>query len=334
MARGQHAAWLLTAVLIAAPCALAGQDQQTIELKDSLPPSNLPHRSPQEYAARIADLRSLIAACRAKAPACDPEKVGEDVQVDRPDGSFDARFGWLRDTLKDAQKAKDEDRAGTMREASERLDSDLAQAGIQPTPVADPSVTRAKADAILSQTEFRMVDPNNELARRWAMFGLLIDQFLTRLFSGIPQAPWAVPLVEWGILALAAIGLLIWAWRTTQQQRLAVAIPAASSTAQWQKESDDWARLAEREAAAANWREAVHCLYWSAIVLLEGKRLWRANRARTPREYLPLLEAGSPRRNALTGLTRIFERIWYGLRPADRTDFERAQALLHQLKAS
>jgi hypothetical protein len=78
----------------------------------------------------------------------------------------------------------------------------------------------------------------------------------------------------------------------------------------------------------------VHCLYWAAIVMLEGRRLWRANRARTPREYLPLLEAGSVRQRALGGLTRIFERIWYGLRPASRQDFERAQALLEELKTT
>ncbi len=62
--------------------------------------------------------------------------------------------------------------------------------------------------------------------------------------------------------------------------------------------------------------------------------MWRPNRARTPREYLPLLEAGSPRQLALGGLTRLFERIWYGLRPAARRDFEQAQALLDELKAA
>jgi hypothetical protein len=101
----------------------------------------------------------------------------------------------------------------------------------------------------------------------------------------------------------------------------------------WQKESDDWAARAQAEAGRGDWREAVHCLYWSAIVLLEGQRMWRQNRARTPREYVALLEPGSTKQQALGGLTRVFERIWYGLRPAAETDFRQASAMLDQLRA-
>ena len=67
-------------------------------------------------------------------------------------------------------------------------------------------------------------------------------------------------------------------------------------------------------------------------MLLEGQKLWRQNRARTPREYLRLLQAGSDKQRALGGLTGIFERIWYGLRPAAESDYRQASSFLEQLR--
>jgi hypothetical protein len=314
-------------------CVGAAQAPPQIELKDATPASRLPHRSPEQYLERVAQLRQLVAACSAKASACDPETTGDDFQVDGP-AHFDVRYDWLRGALLEAQKAKDADRQQLMRKVASRLENDAAAISEQAKPLPDQQAAHAQADVILSRSEFRMVTQDNALARQWALIIAMINEGLSRIFSQVPHAPWAVPLVEWGILFLAAVGLLFWAWQTTRQQRLAVAVPGDARQAQWQKESDDWAERAQQQAAAANWREAVHCLYWSAIVMLEGKRLWRANRARTPREYLPLLEAGSARQTALARLTRIFERIWYGLRPAGRADFERAQALLEELKAA
>ena len=333
-------AWLLAASLLLAPVVCGAQaqvPQPTIEVEQSTQPSDLPVRSPAQFADNATRLRNLLIACRGKASACEPEEVGEDFQVARPSGNFDVRYRWLRDALseaKDVKKTDDAARADLMQKAAARLDADAAVASAPSTSASDPKIARARADAILAQKEFRFVDPNSELGKRWAVILLAIDQFFSGLFAHVPHAPWAVPLFEWGLLILAAAALLIWAWQTTRQQRLAIAAPVEARTAVWQKESDDWARKAEEQAAAANWREAVHCLYWAAIVMLEGKRMWRANRSRTPREYLPLLEAGSSRRTALTRLTRIFERIWYGLRPAEQSDFERAQALLEELKAA
>jgi len=67
--------------------------------------------------------------------------------------------------------------------------------------------------------------------------------------------------------------------------------------------------------------------------MLEGQKLWLQNRARTPREYVNLLEPGSERRKQLSGLTRVFERIWYGLRPAGESDYRDAKAMLDQMRA-
>jgi hypothetical protein len=97
----------------------------------------------------------------------------------------------------------------------------------------------------------------------------------------------------------------------------------APSAREWQL----WLRDAQDAAAAGLWREAIHFLYWAAISRLESRRLWPADRARTPREYLLLLPKTDPRRDNLSTLTRSFERTWYGGREAALTDYEVARTL-------
>jgi hypothetical protein len=128
---------------------------------------------------------------------------------------------------------------------------------------------------------------------------------------------------------------MVFLLRTAARQRLRVTLgEGLSPTTMWDREANDWQRQAETHAAAGEWRDAVHCLYWAAIVLLEGRRAWRHNPTRTPREYVRLLRAGSTQQTALRALTQIFERVWYGLREADAAEFQRAQACFATIAAS
>jgi hypothetical protein len=70
--------------------------------------------------------------------------------------------------------------------------------------------------------------------------------------------------------------------------------PGAASAREWQL----WLEDARKAAAAGQWREAIHFVYWAAISRLESRRLWPADRARTPREYLALVAPEDPRRPA------------------------------------
>lgn len=176
-----------------------------------------------------------------------------------------------------------------------------------------------------------MVRENSWWQTKLAAAAQWFDEFFAKAVGVVPWSPWMTTVVEWGLLAGAVAGLMVWVLRLTTQQRVGVAAERGPSQV-WQAESDDWAARAKAAAAQGEWREAVHCLYWSAIVMLEGQRLWRQNRARTPREYVGLLEAGSARRVALGGLTGVFEKIWYGVRPATGEDYARAAALLEELR--
>ncbi|MGC2615074.1 MAG: DUF4129 domain-containing protein, partial [Terracidiphilus sp.] len=81
------------------------------------------------------------------------------------------------------------------------------------------------------------------------------------------------------------------------------------------------------------WREAIHFVYWAAISRLESRRLWPADRARTPREYLALVAPEDPRRPGLSQLTGTFERFWYGGREAGEGDYKQAEDLASSLIA-
>ncbi len=75
--------------------------------------------------------------------------------------------------------------------------------------------------------------------------------------------------------------------------------PDAASARDWQL----WMADAREAAAHGLWREAIHFLYWAVISRLESKRLWPADRARTPREYLALVAPDDPRKPGLASLT-------------------------------
>jgi hypothetical protein len=96
--------------------------------------------------------------------------------------------------------------------------------------------------------------------------------------------------------------------------------PKAPSAREWQL----WLKDAQGAAGNGAWREAIHSVYWASISRLESARLWPADRARTPREYLGLLSGSDPRQSALMALTRSFERTWYGGRSADAAEFNAA----------
>ncbi len=325
--------WITLAFcLLAVPgfgCAAAAQaDEDPVEAPAPAT-SSLPRISKADYLAQIAQMQALIGRCQANPDLCDVHAIPSDASVDN--GSFDVHWLWLRDAIGSSRNAKSPDRTNLLQTASDRLADDAATAGAAQSPELNAApAARAKANEILSRPEFRRVEQNSYLAEKIAAFYLWLDKVLGSV-AGL-RAPWIAPAIEIGLLVLASAGLLIWAWRMSQQQRLVVAEARSANAAAWEKESENWAERAAAEAARGEWREAVHCLYWSAIVLLEGQKAWRQNRARTPREYLQLLEAGSSKQQALGGLTRLFERIWYGLRPAAESDYLQAGRLLEQLR--
>jgi hypothetical protein len=156
------------------------------------------------------------------------------------------------------------------------------------------------------------------------------------LFLGVDrvttETPWVGRLLEWLLFMGAAVGLLVWLLQTVRRQHFRVAMGASERAAtEWSRETEEWQRLADEQATRGAWREAIHALYWAAIVRLERQRAWRHNPARTPREYVRLLRAGSTEQRELRGLTGALERTWYGQRDAREEEYGEARQNFERL---
>jgi len=284
----------------------------------------------EDYKAQLVRIRQMLSACTADAKACDAEKIGADDEVAGKPG-FQVQWGWLRTVVKEAAAGKPEDsalRQQRLADAGARVEAMAREPG--GAEEVDPNA-RAEVNRILALPEFRHVEEVS-----W--WGRLMARFLNWLSRGVagvgPYMGWLVPVSEWGAVLLAGAGLLLWARRVQQRQRFAMALEAPKRVGEWQEVSRQWAEAARKAAEAADWREAVHALYWASVVELEGRKVWRQHRGRTPREYLRLLDAGSPYRQPVQQMTQIFERIWYGLRPAAQDDYARVLALYDAMRAA
>jgi len=153
------------------------------------------------------------------------------------------------------------------------------------------------------------------------------------MFAGMDKlrarSAWVGRALIWGLFLAVATGLAIVLIRMERRWRFRLVpmsdgpAPDAASARDWQM----WMADARGAAAAGQWREAIHFLYWAAISRLESKRLWPADRARTAREYLAMVASDDPRRDSLAALTRSFERTWYGGWEAGENEYRAAEAL-------
>jgi len=329
-------------------------------------PSHPRDASLDDYRAHLIALNGLVQSC-AKArdiKTCDPTQVGPDDEVPvSPAPNTErrlVRYGWLRVLLsqaqdKDAPPPNSKPKPSLINhqeswedvrpvpptttqlliDAQKRLAADLAQAGVTPKPLPDHAQERAAMKQVLAGSEYsglEEIDPKDSTLEK---VGNWLNNALLSMMKASARAPWLGRLLVWGFIAAVCVALV---WGLLQmQRRWRIRLvpeghnpaPGAASAISWQL----WLEDARRAAAAGLWREAIHFLYWASISRLESKRLWPADRARTPREYLALVAPDDPRLPKLATLTRSFEHVWYGGRPAAESDYQRAEQIASSLIA-
>ena len=343
------------ALVMAGPYPRA--DAQTGPTPAAQPASRWRESSRDEYRQHLTNLTDLVVAC-AKArdkKACDPVLVGPDDRV--PVGAGPGaeqrlvRYGWLRVLLSTAEE-KDESQpqqkpakqvnasqdatlparrtaAELLGDAQVRLAADLAQAGGASAPAPKHSQERDAMKQVLAGRDFR------NLEKPSARDAILerISNWLNRFFANAAKlrarSAWIGRLIVWGFVLFVFVGL-VWGllqmerrWRIRLVPEDGATAAGVASTRDWQL----WLGDASKAATASQWRVAIHCVYWASISRLESRRLWPADRARTPREYLSLVSADDPRKAGLARLTGSFERIWYGGQPAAESDYRTAEEL-------
>ena len=321
----------------------------------------------EDYRKHLVALQGLTQACSnaRNVTSCDPTLVGPDDRI--PVGASTnperriVRYGWLRvlfsraeepDKAQKAPGARKPPNSGETPEQSEqaarpeqpttsqllkdaqtRLGSDLEQAGGGPTVPRAHNREREVMKQVLAGREFR--DLKEPTARDTALerFGNWLNRVFANMDKLRSRSAWVGRALIWGFFLAVGIGLAIGLMRMERRWRIRLVpagdrpAPDAASARDWQL----WMGDARKAAAAGLWREAIHFLYWAAISRLESKRLWPADRARTPREYLALVAPEDPRRDRLASLTRTFERTWYGGRDAGEDDYRAAEALAAEL---
>lgn len=293
--------------------------------------AGIKHETMQEFQAHLASVQALVRACGAAASACVRDNVGADERVGTKPG-FELRWLWLREALDQARSGNAEKRGQLMQQSSARLDEMVRESARPEGETAQFAEARKDTDRILASAEFAAVERQSWLDRQVAKFWSWWYRLWERMSNLGEAAPWVGRLLEFLLFGGAGAALILFIYRNLQRQRLAVALNSAGGELAWQRESTDWAAQADGSARNGDWRDAVHCLYWATIVMLEGRRAWRHNPARTPREYVRLLKPGSAQQGALRGLTQIFERLWYGLREAGAADYEKARSLYENLR--
>lgn len=309
-----------------------------------------------EYRKHLAELITLTQACARTRDLknCDPLLVGPDDRI--PFGANSTadrrlvRYGWLRVLFSKAEepddaaapgqaKKKDQDVSSAqppppstsklLFDAQQRLASDVAQLDRPTTIAAHHAAERSVLALVLAGRDFQDLEQLSvrdtvlEKVNNW--LNHLIEQ-VTRWRS---RSAWVGRVLVWGFMVGVCIAL-VWAllqlerrWRVRLVPEQRPAAPIAPSARNWQV----WLEDARRAADKGHWRDAIHFLYWASIARLETRRLWPADRARTPREYLALLTSDDPRRASLTALTGSFERVWYGGRAAAESDYRHAEEI-------
>lgn len=345
--------WFCACVLVAN--IVRGEAQ--IVASSNQPASTSRDASMDEYRQHLQALMPIVEAC-AKArdtKTCDPSLVGLDDRVPGSEGGHSGRrvirYDWLRTLLARAQltdepatKAEADSRAvpnlsgaqtakvatsQLLKDAEVRLNRDLAQASAKATALPSHGEERDALNKVLAGREFRNLEEQSPRDTVLEKIGNAINRFFYRVARFSARSRWIGHLAVWGFLAAICVGLM-WGllqlerrWRIRLVPEQDGPAAGAASVRDWQL----WLEDARRAAADGKWREAVHFVYWAAISRLESKRLWPADRARTPREYLALVAEEDPRRAGLATLTGNFERIWYGGRAAGEGEYRAAERL-------
>ncbi len=336
---------------------------QTIKVP---PPSSIARAldvSMDDYRQHLTALDVLVDACARErdTKACDPALVGPDDRVPIAIGSATGRrlirYGWLRVLLSKAEEpdppvaksaAKKPGDAGPkttiegqpttsqlLKEARQRLEDDLAQSQVPLAPASSHAQERAVLQQVLSEREFRGLKQTSVRDSVLEKFG----NWLNRLFESAAnlkaRSAWVGRALVWGFILGVCVALVYFLLRLERRWRVRLTedsyrpAPGAASARDWQL----WLEDARNAAASGLWREAIHFVYWAAISRLESRRLWPADRARTPREYLALVAPEDPRKPGLSQLTGSFERFWYGGHNAAESDYKNAESLASSLIA-
>ena len=191
---------------------------------------------------------------------------------------------------------------------------------------------REKLNKILNHREFRKSQDFAWLERLLDRIASWLDRHSgTRRSPGrVSFSPWIGKVLVWTIIVgiCGALAFVLWKWIRRTQENLELNL---SGGEQFHKQSREWVAEALTAGRRGDYRNAIRCAYWAAVLRLEELGRWTPSRTRTPREYLRMLPADHFQRSPLADLTQRFELTWYGYAVATARDFDRVTEQLEKL---
>lgn len=281
-----------------------------------------------DYVAELDRLSVLANQARNDPSAADTalSELRGDWTVQTDDREFKVRSEWMAARFEDLKRSPNDAKRDELIAALNGLRAD-AQSYDQPP--FDSTAARASLTRILARSEFHDVHGPSWWDRLKYRILMWLWRVLSRTF-GSSAVPTVGRIFVWTLVGVAVLALAWFVYRTMKQNsRLESFIPQVGtiSAKGWRL----WMEEARSAAARGLWRDAVHLAYWAGISFLEASGMWRPDKARTPREYLKLLPAGSEHRPQLSKLTRNLELTWYGNEPAGPETFSETIDLVETL---
>jgi hypothetical protein len=268
-----------------------------------------------QHAERIPQLRQSL-------PRNWPVRVG--------DKTIEVPTAWLAADLKKLDEDPERTAALAQEITSRLMAMRKAAEGLQQgTGSVNLDTAHSQLDNILSGREFGAAQGPSQFDILKARIARWINNQIYKILRRLHLGAKAGNALAWIIVGIAFLALGYWVWRTLWPSTRKREIAGEAIT-----ESNDpreWAGDALAAAERGDYREAVHCAYWAAVVHLETLGVLKRDRARTPRESLRLLEPHPNEQNRLREFTRHFELIWYGYRPASASDWSEARSHLEKM---
>jgi hypothetical protein len=297
--------------------ALVGQDDRVLL-------SNTPNA--ERRLVRYNWLRALLAKAQEK-----DEAKTQDKPTAKPQGKPVA--GTEQTPVEEPTRPPKQTTSEMLQAAEARLTQDIAQAdaasAAPPFAAADHTQERDAMKQVLAGRDFRGLEAPTARDSALEKLGAWLNGLFASFSKLQANVVWLGPVLVWGFVLAVCVGL-VWGLMQLERRWRIRLVPESDGPADGAASARDWQLWladARRAAAAGQWREAIHFVYWASISRLESKRLWPADRARTPREYLSLVAAEDPRHAGLSTLTGSFERVWYGGRAAGESDYLQAEKL-------
>ena len=241
-------------------------------------------------------------------------------EISTPEGSYTISTQPLRDLIAAQAQYPRGESLLQARAWLEHLAVHLDGSSVAPR---SANTANQELNRILSRREFEGVGPPTQWELLQGRIRTWLGRFFERLFGFVAQYPTESRIFFWTLIGGAVLTFLVWLFRRWDRAELvSMNIPSDASP----RTSNQWILAGRAFSAQGDFRKAIQCTYWAAIVRLEDLGTLPRNRPHTPREYLGLVSAsrsGGPSQYSapLAALTTQLERYWYAGMTATAQDF-------------